>query len=213
MALKPFHRHPEDLPRDIAVFPLAGALLLPGARLPLNIFEPRYVALVEEALSHGRLFGMIQPRDEDTLYSVGCLGRISSFTETDDGRLVITVVGITRFRVIEEVIQLHSYRRLRVDYAPYGADMQPIPPPVIDRRRLLSALTTFLNAADMPLNVRVLDDLKDLDLVNTLAMICPFDPAEKQALLEQDNGQARADTLLAILELSALGTIEDATRQ
>lgn len=213
MISKSFHRHPNDLPREIAVFPLAGALLLPGGRLPLNVFEPRYLALVEDALGQGRLFGMIQPKDDDALYSIGCLGRISSFAETDDGRLVITLSGITRFKVIEEVSKHLAYRSVRVDYSGFLADMQPPVAPIIDRRRLLSALSTFLNAAEMPLNVRVLDDLKDIDLINTLAMICPFEPAEKQALLEQDGGQARADTLMAILELSALGTLDDAVRQ
>ena len=213
MTSKSFHRHPNDLPREIAVFPLAGALLLPGGRLPLNVFEPRYLALVEDALGQGRLFGMIQPKAEDELYSIGCLGRISSFAETEDGRLVITLSGITRFKVIEEVSKHLAYRSMRVDYSDFVADMQPPSLPVIDRRRLLSALSTFLNAAEMPLNVRVLDDLKDIDLINTLAMICPFEPAEKQALLEQDGGQARADTLLAILELSALGSFDDAVRQ
>lgn len=218
MALRPFHRRREELPTEIPVFPLPGALLLPGARLPLNIFEPRYLAMVEDALGAGRMFAMIQPRGpeddaEPDLYDVGCLGRISSFSETDDGRIVLTLYGLNRFRVAEELPMRRGYRAVRADYSGFPHDLEPPPPVLVDRRRVLAALTAYLTAADVPFNVRILDEMKDQDLVNTLAMVCPFEPAEKQALLEQNNGQARADTLLAILELSVLTHSEEITRQ
>ena len=212
----PFHPQRQDLPAVLPVFPLSGALLLPGGRLPLNIFEPRYLALVQDSLGLGRMMGMIQPAEPEAppgqpqrkLFSVGCLGRITSFAETSDGRFLITLTGVIRFHAGEELPMQRGYRRLVPDYGAYGADLAPAPqaPELFrDRRRLLPALSGFLAAADLPLNLGALEGLPDDQVVNTLSMICPLEAPEKQALLEAFSLQDRADMLLTILELASYG--------
>ena len=156
MAAAAFHPAFEDLPPEIPVFPLPGALLLPRARLPLNIFEPRYLAMTQDALAAGRMFGMIQPEPGAPrgptgpgLYRVGCLGRLSSFAETEDGRFLITLTGVIRFRVAEELPMRRGYRRVRADYAPYRADLDLAQePPPLDRARLVGALRAFFRDGD-----------------------------------------------------------------
>jgi Lon protease-like protein len=139
--MQPFHPRLADLPTEIAVFPLTGALLLPRGRLPLNIFEPRYLAMTMDALGQGRLFGMVQPDARGKsgsqgpgLYRIGCLGRLSSFSETDDGRLLITLIGVTRFRIAEELpLAQGGYRRVRADYTDFVTDLLEADPPPLDR--------------------------------------------------------------------------------
>lgn len=208
-----FHPRPDSLPEEIAVFPLTGALLLPQGRLPLNIFEPRYLAMVQDSLCHGRLFGMIQPdpaaakASPSVLYGAGCLGRISSFSETEDGRLLITLTGLLRFRVRQE-LPLHpgGYRRVRADYRPWLADLDSggVEPP-IDRPALMSALRPYFQARRIEANWEAIEKLPDPMLVTTLAMVCPFDPREKQALLEAPTPEDRARTLVTLLQMDALG--------
>ena len=205
--------HPElgDLPAEIAVFPLPGALLLPRARLPLNIFEPRYLAMVSDALGNRRLFGMIQPqpgapRGETGpgLYQIGCLGRLSSFAETEDGRFLITLTGVTRFRVAQEIGMVSGYRRVRTDYAPFRDDLdlsQPTPP--VDRAALAGVLRPFFRARGIDVNWESVERTSDEMLVLTLCMVCPFEVAEKQALLEAATPQARAEMLIALLQMGA----------
>jgi Lon protease-like protein len=207
-------QHPslQDLPADCAVFPLPGALLLPTGRLPLNIFEPRYLAMVEDAFADGRMFGMIQPHEHaeppahaegPALYHVGCLGRLSQFSETDDGRYLITLTGICRFRVRREFSTRRGYRRIAPDFAPFHADLAP-PPPLPDgtREQLLGALRPYFAAQQIDPNWDAINRMPDPTLVTTLSMLCPFGTAEKQALLEADTLFDRAADLLALLRMA-----------
>jgi Lon protease-like protein len=209
----PFHPRFEDLPAEIAVFPLPGALLLPEGRLPLNIFEPRYLAMVQDSLANGRMFGMIQPDPSlpDTpngpgLFRIGCLGRLSSFAETDDGRLLITLTGLIRFRVAEELPLHRGYRRVRPDYAPFAADLDTEGAhPGIDRAALLAGLRPYFKSRGIEANWEAIEQTPDPLLVTTLSMVCPFDPREKQALLEASTPSDRAAMLIALMEMDRLG--------
>ncbi len=190
---------------EFPVFPLPAAVLLPGGKLPLNIFEPRYKAMVEDALAAGRVFGMIQPdaslADGPTgpgLYQVGCLGRLVSFSETDDGCYLITLLGTKRFRIAEELGMQRGYRRVRATTRPMSPD-----PDCGDRAALLAALRPFFARRAMDVNWDHVERMPDPALITTLAMVCPFETAEKQALLEADSLAARAETLLALLRMDA----------
>lgn len=208
--MTPFHPRPEQLPPEIAIFPLSGALLLPGGRLPLNIFEGRYLAMIEDSLATGRMLGMIQgdpskPKREDggsTVFGVGCLGRVSSFAETEDGRLLITLTGVARFRVEEEVAMRRGYRRIRAGYAPFLADLEPQDAP-LPRAEILLALRPYFAARGMEANLEAIEALSPPALVTMLAMVCPFTVAEKQALLEAPDLGGRAAILLALLRMGA----------
>jgi Lon protease-like protein len=207
--MKDTQPHLEDLPEIVPVFPLAGAMLLPGGRLPLNIFEPRYLAMTEDALGAGRMFAMIQPdragkplAKGPALYRVGCLGRLSSFSETDDGRYLITLNGLIRFDVIEEIDMLRGYRRVRADYHRFAGDLdEGSAPGVFDRAGLLAALRTYFDNRGFDANWEAIDAMEDQHLVTSLAMVCPFDPLEKQALLEAIALTDRADTLRTLLQM------------
>ncbi len=197
------------LPTEFPIFPLPGAMLLPGGRLPLNIFEPRYRAMVEDALGAGRVIGMIQPDPVrppaptgPALYRVGCLGRITSFSETDDGRYLITLTGLSRFAVSVELELRRGYRRVRADLARFGRDLEPDEDGV-ERARLLSALRAYFAARGFDANWEAINEMPDAALVGTLAMVCPFEPPEKQALLEAPSTAERAQALLALLEMGA----------
>lgn len=197
----------KDLPRQLAVFPLTGALLLPGGRLPLHIFEPRYVAMVEDALAGGRAVGMIQEDrgtgDESrSLYRVGCLGRLSSFSETDDGRYLITLTGLIRFDVVREIDMHRGYRRVVADYDRFVSDLVALPDGAgVDRNALLTALRVYFHARGFEANWDAIDEMPDDLLVVTLSMVCPFEPAEKQALLEASTQADQADALLTLLRM------------
>jgi Lon protease-like protein len=202
----------EALPEEFPVFPLSGALLLPGGRLPLNIFEPRYLALVEDSLASGRLFGMVQPDKRlargDTgpgLYRTGCLGRLSAFSETDDGRYLITLTGLIRYSIVEEVEQRRGYRRVRGAFAGFAADLEPAAKAGLgpDRELLLDASRRYFAHAGVDANWQAIGAMSDPVLVVTLSMACPFDPEEKQALLEAPTLLERARVLLALLEINA----------
>jgi Lon protease-like protein len=208
----------EDLPQEIAIFPLSGALLLPWGRLPLNIFEPRYLNMCIDALKNGRIFGMIQPdpdktpkdkklaenviqESEPALYHVGCAGRIASFEETDDGRLLILVKGLARFRVVKEIEGHGGYRRVHADYSDFHADMEPPPKFDFHREQFMHHLKPYIEAQSMPVNLEVLKGLTDSTLITSLCMICPFDPREKQALLEAATVAERVATLEKLLQM------------
>jgi Lon protease-like protein len=202
----------EALPEEFPVFPLSGALLLPGGRLPLNIFEPRYLALVEDSLASGRLFGMVQPDKRlargDTgpgLYRTGCLGRLSAFSETDDGRYLITLTGVIRYSIVEEVEERRGYRRVRGAFAGFAADLEPAAKAGLgpDRQLLLDASKRYFAHAGVDANWQAIGAMSDPVLVVTLSMACPFDPEEKQALLEAPTLLERARVLLALLEINA----------
>ena len=200
----------EDLPAEFAVFPLPGVLLLPRGRLPLNIFEQRYLTMTEDALANGRMFAMIQPDatlpetpNGPALYRVGGLGRVSSFSETDDGRLLITLTGLARFTVASEIDMRRGYRRVIGDFSRYRADMNEPDDTAIDRDGLLDALRGYFARRGVEPNWDAINRLGDEALVVTLAMVCPFEPIEKQALLEAPSEPERADTLLALLRMGA----------
>ncbi|TPG58046.1 peptidase S16 [Roseomonas nepalensis] len=205
------------LPAEIAVFPLTGALLLPGGRLPLNIFEPRYLALVEASLAQGRVFGMIQPDpaaspqpDGPGLYKVGCLGRLTSFSETEDGRFLISLTGTIRFQVAAELPGRDGYRRVRADYSPFSTDLEDPAPAEMDRPELLSALRAYFRAKGIDANWEAIEQLEDESLITTLCMVCPFEPLEKQALLEAQDPAARAAMLVTMLRMDSMpGTGQD----
>lgn len=208
---------PESLPDILPVFPLPGAMLLPGGQLPLNIFEPRYLNMIEDALqAPDRLVGMIQPvaeKDERliadgvTLYTVGCAGRISQFAETDDGRYVITLSGRIRFRIAEELPAHDGYRRIRPDFASYIDDLTMREridrTPLAGRSKLLSAMTRYFDTMGIEADMSGIDDAPDALLVDTLSMTCPLEPGEKQALLECPDTAERAELLTRIFEISS----------
>jgi len=208
-----FHPAAKDLPAEFAVFPLPGVLLLPGAKLPLNIFEPRYLAMTEDSLANGRMFGMIQPDEAQAngpngpaLYRVGCLGRLSSFSETDDGRFLIQLTGVARFAIAEEIATQRGYRRVRGDFSPYLADLDRAAPPLdLDRDTIMAALKDYFARAGIDANWDSIRRIPDAELPTTLAMACPFDPLEKQALLEAGTDADRAATLLALLRMGSAG--------
>ena len=200
------------LPTEFPIFPLPDAVVLPGGRLPLNIFEPRYVALVEDALGQDRMFGMIQPDASRAptptgpgLYRVGCLGRITSFSETDDGRYLITLTGLSRFAVAVELEMLRGYRRVRGDVARFARDLEP-DGDGINREGMLRALRAYFATRGFDANWEAINEMPDGTLVSTLAMVCPFEPAEKQALLEAETTAERSRALLALLEMGAHAT-------
>jgi Lon protease-like protein len=198
----------EELPQTLPIFPLTGALLLPRGHLPLNIFEPRYLAMVDSALSTTRLIGMIQPTEPEDkvlkpkLSAVGCAGRIVSYRETEDGRFLITLLGVCRFRAVEELTTVTPYRQLRADYAGYLGDMAAPPPDAFPRERLATALRDYLSRRDLKADWGSVMSAPADVLVNALAMLCPFEPAEKQALLEAPSWSERIDTLVALLEMA-----------
>ncbi len=199
-----------DLPSEFPIFPLAGALLLPQGRLPLNIFEPRYLAMVEDALSESRCIGMIQPDGSQApgttgpaLYRVGCLGKLVSFSETDDGRFLITLAGLARFGVAGETAPRRGYRRMRADFGQFASDRLPDAARLADRPGLLVALRAYFQARGFDANWEAIDGMPDDTLLVTLAMVCPFGPAEKQALLEAPCAPEREATLHALLQMGA----------
>jgi hypothetical protein len=208
-----FHPAFDALPPEIPIFPLSGALLLPEGRLPLNIFEPRYLAMVEDSLAGGRMFGMVQPdpslpRTEagSQIFRVGCLGRVSSFSETEDGRLLVTLTGVIRFRILEEAAMRRGYRRARVEYGDFAPDMAlEGPPPAIDRAALLAALRPYFKARGIEANWEAVEQTGDAMLVTTLCMLCPFDVREKQALLEAPGPAERAEMLVALMHMDSHG--------
>jgi len=200
----------EELPREIPIFPLTGVLLLPRGRLPLNIFEPRYLAMVSDALAPPRLIGMIQPQEgkgdagEPPTYPVGCAGRIISFGETDDGRYLITLTGVARFAVSDELPLRKGYRTIRADWSRFAGDLAaPETPADVDRKRLLAALKPYFQHRGIGADWNAVNEMADEALVAMLAMGCPFAPSEKQALLEADGLAARARLLTALFEMEA----------
>jgi uncharacterized protein len=204
----PRHYHSySDLPKSLPLFPLAGVVLLPRGQLPLNIFEPRYLEMVDYALQGDRLIGMIQPTESEDavlrprLSQVGCAGKISSFRESDDNRYLISLTGLCRFRLTGEMQSATPWRAGFCDFAAFAGDLAQQDNEEFPRERLLAALKTYLNSRDMKADWKSVMTAPGEALVNALAMMCPFDPAEKQALLEAPSFQERASTLMALLEI------------
>jgi uncharacterized protein len=210
MPMNAEYHAPEDVADVIPVFPLPGALLLPRGQMPLNIFEPRYVAMIDDALRAGhRLIGMIQPdpthagpHDQPALYKVGCVGRITQLAETGDGRYVLQLTGITRFEVGEELAVATPYRQCRVRYTPFADDfIARKGEDEVDREQVVRALGDFLKANNLKTDWEGIDNAPNEALVNALAMMSPYGPAEKQALLEAPDLKTRAEILVALTEI------------
>lgn len=193
--------HP-DLPDVIPIFPLPGALLLPRAKLPLHLFEPRYLAMLDDAIkTDGRLIGMVQPNGEDRLHAIGCVGRVTALSETEDGRYMITLSGQSRFRILEEVEGFPPYRRARVDWAGFEADLgEQEDDPAMDRGGLMTLLERFLEDRGLNTDWDSLSEAEPEMLINSLSMLCPFEPEERQALLESPTLTARRETLVMLIE-------------
>ncbi len=205
-----------ELPDEFPVFPLGGALLLPHGKLPLNIFEPRYKAMVEDALADQRLFGMIQPdlslpelEHGPRLFKVGCLGRLTSFSETGDGRYLVALSGVVRFDVRAELAERRGYRRVAADLSRFRGDLEPPPTSLPQRTALLQALRSYFTNNGFDANWDAIEGMEDEELVVTLCMVCPFDVLEKQALLEAADPASRADTLVTLLQMGAHGRGDD----
>ena len=205
------YRKAADLPQVIPVFPLDGALLLPGGQLPLNIFEPRYLNMIDDAMAADRVIGMVQTREggdrmRPYLAPVGCLGKITSFAETGDGRYLITLTGVCRFRLGPELPVQTPYRQVRADFAPYGQDLTPVTEEDPEARpALLGALKAYLEHRGLDVDWRMARETPIEALVNSLAMALPFDGAEKQALLEAETFEGRRQALTALLRIDAAG--------
>ena len=198
---------PADLPDTIPVFPLPGALLLPRGRLPLNIFEPRYLAMLDDALkSDHRLIGMIQPLGDDRpprLHRIGCAGRVTSLSETEDGRYLIVLSGLCRFRVIAEREGFTPYRRIEPDWTPFTADLDRSEVlETFDKEEFLGLLRHYFEIAGLSSDWDTMREAEPEMLINSLSMMCPFEIEEKQALLEAPTLGDRAETLVALIRFA-----------
>ncbi len=216
MTLTERYRKPADLPPRIPVFPLRGAILLPRATLPLNVFEPRYLAMVDDVMSGGRVIGILQPagRDDDDsetespigkdagLRRVGCAGRVTSYQELDDGRIVITLTGIVRFECIDEAETDTPYRIMSVSYDRFARDLtEGLGEELVDRQNLLRVLKAYLDANRLKTDWNAIQRASNEFLINALSVMSPYGPEEKQALLEAADLKTRADVLIALAEI------------
>ncbi|OSP55093.1 LON peptidase substrate-binding domain-containing protein [Pseudoruegeria sp. SK021] len=201
-----------DLPDTIPVFPLPGALLLPRSRLPLHLFEPRYLTMLEDALktSH-RLIGMVQTREvpgtsEKLLQGIGCAGRVTGFSETEDGRYMITLSGVSRYRIRQDVTGFSPYTKADVSWAGFERDLGPVEHDTgLERAAFMELLQRFFDARGLSADWDSLKEAEDELLINALSMLCPFDPGEKQALLEAPSLQTRRETLVTLIEFDLRG--------
>lgn len=210
MPINAEYRGPGELPEIIPVFPLPGALLLPRGQMPLNIFEPRYLEMVDDAFRDGhRLIGMIQPdvshsqnAERPALFRVGCVGRITQLAESGDGRYILELTGISRFKIVEELTVLTAYRQCKVDFYSFADDFTARKgEDEVDREAVLEALTDFLKVNNLKVDWEGVESAPNEALVNALAMMSPYGPAEKQALLEAPNLKTRAEILVAVTEM------------
>jgi len=217
MAMNATYRGPQDCPETIPVFPLPGALLLPRGQMPLNIFEPRYLAMVDDALRTDRIIGMIQPDAEagtpggaPRLYGVGCAGRITQFAETGDGRYLITLTGVARFRMTSELTAMTPYRQVAADFEPFARDfVARAGEEEVDREGVLGALRQFVDAMEVEVDWRGVEQAPNEALVNALCMMTPFGVREKQALLEAADLKSRAEALIALTEIEVARSGDD----
>ena len=219
MAGGPFDPGFDDLPETIPIFPLASALLLPGGRLPLNVFEPRYLAMVADALKSDRIIGMIQPTEPEfagampQVEEIGCAGRIVSFSETAGGKYFITLRGLIRFKAGDEIRTVGGYRRVVAHWQSFESDMTEPTGVTYDRDRLEKAARRYFIQQNMQLDVDAIDKLDDVSLVTALSMLCPFETIEKQALLEAPDHIKRAQLLTGLIEMAAAGGTGDSDQQ
>ncbi len=218
MALAERYRRPADLPPRIPVFPLRGAILLPRSTLPLNVFEPRYLAMLDDVMAGARIIGIIQPQGGDGrespqgktqgLRRIGCAGRVTSYQELDDGRLTIGITGIARFEVVGEAETDTPYRIMSVSYDRFASDLSHgLGEEQVDRTKLLAALKDYLERSQLKADWSVIERASSEFLINALCVMSPYGPEEKQALLEAADLKSRAEVLVALaeMELAAQG--------
>lgn len=209
MSINKPYSGPDDLPQVIPVFALSGALLLPLGQLPLNIFEPRYMAMIDDAMKGDRIIGMVQQLSDAPgqgskpgLHGTGCAGRITSLEESGDGRYIITLTGVARYRIVEELSTVTPYRQARVDFTPFTGDFdESRVRDTVDRDGVIQALRRFAEVHRLSVDWEGIDAAPSDLLVNALSMMSPFGPKEKQALLEAPDLKTRADVLIAIAEM------------
>lgn len=226
MILADRYKTPADLPREIAVFPLQGAILLPRAALPLNVFEPRYLQMIDDVIAADRVLGIIQPGASDNpsesplgksvgLRAVGCAGRITAFEEQADGRMTVILTGLCRFTAVREIATPLPYRRFQVDYEGYAHDLTPgSGEEEIDRDQLLQSLRSYVEAKRLQADWQAIDRTGTEVLVNALSLTSPYGPEEKQALLEARTLKDRASALLTLSKMElAGGTVADSARR
>ncbi len=211
----------DQLPQVIPVFPLGGALLLPRGQMPLNIFEPRYMAMFDAAISTHRIVGIVQPHlDEEevdgrtSLSTVGCAGRITGLQETGDGRYIVSLTGVARFRILDELTVMTAYRQAKVDYTAFADDLVPRKgEDDVDRKALLEAFKRYLEANSMDADWKSVNEAPNEALVNALSMMAPYGPREKQALLEAPTLKHRGDILVAITEMTLAKSTTETDRR
>ena len=204
----------DALPGRFPIFPLPGAILLPGGNLPLNIFEPRYLQMTRDAMRTDRVIGMIQPNgrgapEHPELFPVGCAGRITSFSETDDGRYLITLTGVCRYDVVEELTVSTPYRQVIASFERWHMDLEEAAPPATLRAPLLQALRGYFDLHEISADWAQIEAAPLAGLITSLAMICPFEPCEKQALLEAPDVEQRGRVLITLLQMGALAARDD----
>lgn len=206
MSSNPFDLALDEMPDIIPVFPLEGVLLLPRGHLPLNIFEPRYLSMVEDCMKANRMIGIVQPSHDASCVSplskIGCAGRIVQFQETDDGRFLITLKGVARFKIENELELKRGYRQVNVDWSAFHEDFDVVDDLGLDRDKLVSMLKTYFDHHEMSLDWNLITSVNDEKLLTCLAMICPFTPYEQQALLEAPTCRARASLFMNLLEMT-----------
>lgn len=204
MIVNPHAPEFEALPDTIPVFPLYGVLLLPGGKLPLNIFEPRYIDMVNAAMAGGRIIGMTQPVFASSLdlQPVGCAGKITEFAETEDGRYLITLHGLCRYKISSEVESGAAYRQMKVNWKPYESDLTLSSTLGLDRDILKRKLGHYFDMEGLSCEWDRIEEATDTQIVTCLSMICPFAPEEKQALLEAETTKKRADLFLSLLDFA-----------
>ncbi|MAQ81663.1 MAG: ATP-dependent protease [Maritimibacter sp.] len=209
-----------DLPDTIPVFPLPGALLLPRAKLPLHIFEPRYLAMLDDCMkTPHRLIGMVQPYEtpggtQSRLHQIGCAGRLTAFSETEDGRYLITLTGVCRFRVRDEIEGFTPYRRCEIGWDDFSRDLGPAEhDPGFDRSDFLGLLSRYFQEENLKTDWEAMREADDELLINSLSMLCPFEPEDRQALLEAPSLSTRRETLVTLIEFALRGGAGDEVMQ
>lgn len=209
MRRSPFIPAFPDLPDEMPVFPLSGAVVMPGVQLPLNIFEPRYLSMIQAALATDHMIAMVQPAndaDEPTLHRIGCAGRITSYSETNDGRIIMVLTGICRFAVAEELSPVDGYRRVRPNWQGFESDYQDDDAALPERDRFLSSLRNFCDQRGVEVPWDDLEKMADGELVNLLCAHLPLVADDKQALIETVNLTERAQLMRGLMDMSALAS-------
>ena len=198
-----------ELPKTISVFPLSNFIIFPNTTVPLNIFESRYIDMINDSMKSNKFIGMIQPKNSNEeinppkLHNVGCLGKITSFRETEDGRYLITLLGICRFNIEQEIDSTRGYRRVVPNWEPFRSDVEKTAKFDMDKERLMAALRGYFEKKTIDADWEAINRMNNVDLITTLSMICPFSATEQQALLVAEKVEDRASTMISLLEMAS----------